>query len=835
MSSREEQEHISHTRPQEELESPFLAEELFVEEFGDEWEARLATLEAESPFQSAFEQGQTNRIEPEELEEAFDEEGDYSAEEGEIDFARLFLPVIPEDVEVIAETEDGYTYDEASFSKFLDSPKEEYDSPPIVSRGISDATSNREWPRALELAIREGWHDENDLTNLLFLARHQELGKRKLDPTKNKEDRILSQEWIRILKREVRPAILKASVDINLKVSGFFVAERDPQFSGKKGKKFKELVEWAAREVDINPGLLAAVLLAEWDNSSLYLSSGEVSSFVIGTDDFFAQRAQLRAKVLAFSQIHFNEKRKTQDTNEHDRKVTSILFKTGKDATLATAVYLKYGEIKLRKAVQKNGRNFDKLSIETRFALVRIAMAAGHGGIAPDGKLLRFKKKGNKVVALKKGESGGFLVGVAERLSRVLKGEDILVRKDEPRKNPSKDKNVTDRNATILVAQAIHLSEWFFGIPLKTGLVQPELEAFEEFRVDDKDFLNLESVPGPETFEEFEDDFESTLNLESEPELEQVRVESVPGVDFADELEETREETYEQAGEQIDSLYDIEYERTGWEEAEGQLATTNIYNNKLDEALLNLKPWGFNAPVSTDGRYDSNYWLIKEDPKPWGGSKRKMLVLKTGKQPSIAIKEIVDKSSTKWTMDCAFFVQVVHLYALSQADPAQFDRLFMNREFWLRYHDSSGTKKKYFFRRVSKNAPWKAHYGRKWNLVSSKWNENSISNSRLMPRGSRIMWTNELGSGDFKNENTVKVGNDRYRAFGYDTNKVLSGRQIALLLAAIARNEAARNAGQPEPDPLGPIKQNPSNASSELNLYTNAHVYLKEAVSFHRP
>jgi hypothetical protein len=352
----------------------------------------------------------------------------------------------------------------------------EYDTPPMTGV-ISDAVDKKNWPRVLELAMQVGWHDENQLTNLLFFSRHKELDRRKLEPRKNIVDQKLVQEWSQILVKEVRPAIQKAAEDSNLEVSGHFVAERDPQLSGEKGGKFKEVVAWAAKEVDMDPGFLAAVLLAEVDSASPYLSPGEVRSFFTGTDDFFEQRAQLRANVPAFSQVHFDERRKTTNINEHGRQVTTIPYKTGRDAALATAVYLKYGEIKLRRAAQRNGGNFDTLPVATRFVLTRIAMAAGHGGISPEGDLIRFKKKGGQFVRAKPGETGGILFGVAHSLDRVLKGEDILIRNWEPRKDPTNDSHITHRNATILASQAMHLGGWFFHAqPLG---IQPELEESE--------------------------------------------------------------------------------------------------------------------------------------------------------------------------------------------------------------------------------------------------------------------------------------------------------------------------------------------------------------------
>jgi V8-like Glu-specific endopeptidase len=338
------------------------------------------------------------------------------------------------------------------------------DDAPLLTGAISDAVDRKDWPRALELAIQVGWHDESRLTDLLFYSRHPELDRRTLDPGKNKEDRKLAGEWTKILKNEVRPVVQKAAEDRTLEVSGDLVAERDREFSGERGEKFKQVVTWAAGEVNMDPGFLAAVLLAEVDTASDYLSSGEVRSFFTGSDDFFEQRANLRANVPAFAQVHFDETKKTTSINEHGRVVTTIPYRTGKDAALATAVYLKWGEINVRRAMQKNGGVFDGLPTATRFVLVRVAMAAGHGGISLDGDLIRFKRKGKKLTPVRPGEAG-VLVGVALSVDRVLKGEDILIRGWEQRKDPTNDSHVTHRNATILASQAMHMGDWFFRAP----------------------------------------------------------------------------------------------------------------------------------------------------------------------------------------------------------------------------------------------------------------------------------------------------------------------------------------------------------------------------------
>jgi hypothetical protein len=341
---------------------------------------------------------------------------------------------------------------------------------PVLTQAISDAVERKDWARVLDLALQVGWHDENRLTNLLFFGRHPELDRRPLDPRRNPKDRALADEWTRALRTEVRPAIQRVAEDRDLEVHGDLVAERDPELAGARGERFAAIVTAAARAVSLDPGFVAAVLLAEVGSASPYLSTGEVQSFFTGTDDFLEQKSQLRASVEAFAQVRFDESRKREFVNEHGRRVLSVPFRTGADAALATAVYLKWAENKLRLAFTKNGGDFDALPVPTRFVLVRVAMAAGHGAIGRDGELVWHKGK----AVVKAGTPGAKLVGVALSVFRVLHGEDIVVRGWGPRRDPTFDSRITHRNATILAAQAAHLGDWFFRAPALG--VQPELE-----------------------------------------------------------------------------------------------------------------------------------------------------------------------------------------------------------------------------------------------------------------------------------------------------------------------------------------------------------------------
>jgi V8-like Glu-specific endopeptidase len=413
------------------------------------------------------------------------EAGDFEAEDLEqraVD--QEYLDLEGDDEFVGVESED----DEDEVALAQDAPLEERFDPNSMPANVKTALDKGDLRLAVKLAIDAGIRSESDLTNVVFFARHPELPTvplKKDDPNYA----TLSAEWKKILMKEVRPAIAKAVENTSLKVSAKYVLERDPMFAGDTGATFKALVEEVARDVDINPGFLAAVLLAEWDRRSLYLSPGKVTSFVSGTDDFFAMREQLKDNVPAFSKVRFDPVW-TTDINEHRRKVKTVTFKTGKDAALATAVYLKYAEIKLRKAAAANGGNFDTFPVEIRFALVRVAMGAGHGGITPDGEFVWFKRKADDWVKAKKGERGAVLRGVAPRLNRVLKGGDFLVRKYEDRRDPTNSAHITNRNATILVAQALHLSEWMFGVPLNTT-PQPEVDEFDAAYAYDETFSDL--------------------------------------------------------------------------------------------------------------------------------------------------------------------------------------------------------------------------------------------------------------------------------------------------------------------------------------------------------
>ncbi len=326
--------------------------------------------------------------------------------------------------------------DQESDGRLLEEqPTSERFDPAAVPADVAKALAGHDWAQALNLAIQAGWRDENDLTNLVFFARHPEL---PTEPLKRNDPHFkqLSAEWTSILDKEVWKAIQRSAENTDLVVSGEEVTDHHRSFfRGASGARLKKLIETTAKEGDLNPGLLGTIMMAETRRPLSYLSSDKVSSYHIGCDDFYEARAAISARVPAYARIKWDRTQKPvehlNDAQTNPRLVKTILFDSGADAALATAVYVKFREVRLREIAAAWGKDFDSLPLPTRFALTRMAMAAGTGGATP-------------------------------YLKDALNGVDIFVRKAIPVRAYQ-----TQRNATVRTAQAMHLSSWVFGIPVE--------------------------------------------------------------------------------------------------------------------------------------------------------------------------------------------------------------------------------------------------------------------------------------------------------------------------------------------------------------------------------
>jgi V8-like Glu-specific endopeptidase len=171
--------------------------------------------------------------------------------------------------------------------------------PAAVPHDVAAALAKQDWPAALRLVIQGGCRDENELTNLVFFTRHPELS---AEPLKRDDPNFgrLSAEWTKILDREVWKAIEVSAENTDLVVSGEEVTDHHRAFfQGQSGRRLKKLVEDAASQAGLNPGLLGTIMMAETRRPLSYLSGEKVSSYHIGCDDFYEGRAGIQARVPA--------------------------------------------------------------------------------------------------------------------------------------------------------------------------------------------------------------------------------------------------------------------------------------------------------------------------------------------------------------------------------------------------------------------------------------------------------------------------------------------------------------------------------------------------------
>jgi RHS repeat-associated protein len=206
------------------------------------------------------------------------------------------------------------------------------------------------------------------------------------------------------------------------------ITDLDREFTGPTGERFKALVEDAARKVDLDPGLLAASLLAEVARNRYFRP--QQTTFVIGTDDLLqpenqAVIQQYKNIYPAFGEIHVRPN--GFDINEQGRSVPRGIF-PGSEAVLVSAIYLKLGEIKARDVFEAHGQDFDAQPVEVRFALTRLGMNGGVGALQA-------------------------------RINELLAGGDI------PRSGATRRSSLHPyRTAVLHAARAIHLSQKVFGL-----------------------------------------------------------------------------------------------------------------------------------------------------------------------------------------------------------------------------------------------------------------------------------------------------------------------------------------------------------------------------------
>lgn len=350
---------------------------------------------------------------------------------------------------------------------------------------------------------------------------------------------------------------------------------------------------------------------------------------------------------------------------------------------------------------------------------------------------------------------------------------------------------------------------------LRADVVRPLLRAADEIASDAtaSPFVSAEAPLSDG------DDIEMELDAEDE-EWGDADEEASPGAEdeVFDAKAPIRDEDDEFETEESPEVED-EHDNGEFPEFEEQTARTGDFEHHLREGLRRFRPSKFGTPWGRGGKFQRRHWS-------WiHGTRHLELKSWLRDDPANAIREIVDNGKD-WTVDCAYFVQIAYLYALSQSNPGAFNAKYGGKPFYLRFHWSTGAgSAKYRFRRCSHGAPWYFWYKKKWNKASDRWTDERVL--KEAKSGGRVMWCNRtVAEYDpkpsrrmWRNENTIKVGDGLYQAYPYSRgNRDLTELQLRRLLAAqdIATSE------------VGAIIEDSANASATVAAYERNHIYLKE-------
>jgi hypothetical protein len=203
-------------------------------------------------------------------------------------------------------------------------------------------------------------------------------------------------------------------------------------------------------------------------------------------------------------------------------------------------------------------------------------------------------------------------------------------------------------------------------------------------------------------------------------------------------------------------------------EAKHQEKTESKYGDKYDKYLVTAVNILNDAKLEFDhsdmrGRiFDSQYW--KEVKR----KKESILVLKSG-TPAKAIDELF-ANVRKWALDCIDFIQVARWYALRHTiGEEEFNKKFGSMQFKLANHETTGLEENVLFLESGERGdPFTDEQENEPDpsiVLNTIEDENKYLST--LPVGTRVMWTNnhpKAEGTDFENENTIKVGPDRYAA-----------------------------------------------------------------------
>jgi hypothetical protein len=186
------------------------------------------------------------------------------------------------------------------------------------------------------------------------------------------------------------------------------------------------------------------------------------------------------------------------------------------------------------------------------------------------------------------------------------------------------------------------------------------------------------------------------------------------------------------------------------------------------DALMMCSPALSGNPSKTfDYWYDQRFWepeaVDEPAPPPLKFNRSCKLVLRSDADPVKAIDELFDHQE-RWRVACAEFIQIAHLYALRHTlGDDGFRRRVQEggNRLELRRRGSTGISTKVVYTRGSAGEKMVRSTDHK---VEPREVDQLVADA---PIGSRVRWTNkdvDARGKPFENENTLKVGQDKYIA-----------------------------------------------------------------------
>ena len=222
------------------------------------------------------------------------------------------------------------------------------------------------------------------------------------------------------------------------------------------------------------------------------------------------------------------------------------------------------------------------------------------------------------------------------------------------------------------------------------------------------------------------------------------------------------------------------------------------YSFYLQEGIDKMKNVKFGTALDIRNPDDINfkYWDLEIDAefaKESGRAEQGMLIYNgEAPYPAMGVDELFEHENLKkWALDCAEFTQAVHLYARRHALG---DKEFNDKvedsggKLTLRMHYSSQYETSGTYQRSSATDPMRLF------LPDGSIEEVDEDIDQLLndaPVGSRIVWRNSQTPGtDFYNENTTKVGADKYAAQGFEDKKYFSREELEEELAKLSYDKS---------------------------------------------